>query len=175
MSVDFVGVIRRVTPQQVDVLDEDGNVYDLVVDARTRAVRDGQRIPLEQLQEGTPVQASFDQIAGVSHARELEVLSPDEARDLKLPGQAPSGQARPPVPASGQGAAGQQGVQTGELGNRERLSRQPAAMLSVPPGTQPVPAPQPRGPSAGQARQPDAQPGATRGGAATPAPSGTQR
>jgi hypothetical protein len=162
VSVDFVGVIHRVLPGRVDVFDEEGNVFDLRVNTRTRALRDGQRIPVAELQQGTPVRASFDQIAGRSHARELEVLPPEEVRGLNLPGlRDPGAQG---ATAAGQNAQGQDAVQgqggsgqattgatavpqslrdvppggSGALSNREQLLRQPAMLPASPPGTRPL-------------------------------------
>ena len=164
VSVDFVGVIHRVLPGRVDVFDEEGNVFDLRVNPRTRALRDGQRIPVAELQEGTPVRASFDQIAGRSHARELEVLPAEEVRGLNLPGM--RGQGARGATAAGQDAQGQQGQNaaqgeggsgqatgatavprslrdvppggSGALSNREQLLRQPAMLPASPPGTRPL-------------------------------------
>ncbi|WP_225408387.1 hypothetical protein [Stigmatella hybrida] len=70
-SVD--GKISRVSQGTVHVRDPEGNVYQLRIDKKSRGLRQGQRVPLKELDEGTPVRASFDLVGGGSIARDIEV------------------------------------------------------------------------------------------------------
>jgi hypothetical protein len=70
-SVD--GKISRVSQNTVHVRDPEGNVYQLRIDKKSRGLRQGQRVPLKELNEGTPVRASFDLVGGGSIARDIEV------------------------------------------------------------------------------------------------------
>ncbi|EAU69882.1 hypothetical protein [Stigmatella aurantiaca] len=70
-SVD--GKISRVSQGAVHVRDTEGNVYQLRIDKKSRGLRQGQRVPLKELDEGTPVRASFDLVGGGSIARDIEV------------------------------------------------------------------------------------------------------
>jgi hypothetical protein len=70
-SVD--GRVTHVDPGTVHVRDSEGNVYQLRIDKQSRGLREGQSVPLRQLQEGTPVRASFDLVGGSSFARDIEV------------------------------------------------------------------------------------------------------
>jgi hypothetical protein len=67
------GRVTRVDKGTVHVRDGEGNVYQLRIDKKSRGVRQGQNVPLRQLEEGTPVRASFDLVGGSSVAREIEV------------------------------------------------------------------------------------------------------
>jgi hypothetical protein len=67
------GRVTRVDRGTVHVRDTEGNVYQLRIDNRSRGLRQGQRVPLRQLEEGTPVRASFDLVGGSSIARDIEV------------------------------------------------------------------------------------------------------
>jgi hypothetical protein len=53
--------------------DNEGNVYQLRIDKKSRGVRQGQSVPLRQIEEGTSVRASFDLVGGSSIARDIEV------------------------------------------------------------------------------------------------------
>ncbi len=70
-SVD--GRVTRVDRGTVHVRDTEGNVYQLRIDKRSRGVREGQSVPIKQLEEGTSVRASFDLVGGSSFARDIEV------------------------------------------------------------------------------------------------------
>ena len=70
-SVD--GRVTRVGGGTVHVKDGEGNLYQLRIDKRSRGLRKGQSVPLRQLEEGTPVRASFDLVGGSSFARDIEV------------------------------------------------------------------------------------------------------
>lgn len=67
------GRITRVDRGALHVRDGEGNVYQLRIDKRSRGLRQGQRVPVQQLEEGTPVRASFDLVGGGSFARDIEV------------------------------------------------------------------------------------------------------
>lgn len=74
----FDGTVRSVSPDRIHVLDESGNVYDLLIDPRTRVFAYGEQFRPEELPEGTPVSASFALIQGVNHARDIVVLEEGE-------------------------------------------------------------------------------------------------
>ncbi len=67
------GRVTRVEGNVVQLRDGEGNVYQLRIDKRSRGVREGQPVPLKQLEEGTPVRASFDLMGDGSFARDIEV------------------------------------------------------------------------------------------------------
>jgi hypothetical protein len=67
------GRVTRVDRGAVHVRDSEGNVYRLRIDNRSRGLRQGQSVPVRQLEEGTPVRASFDLVGGHSLARDIEV------------------------------------------------------------------------------------------------------
>ena len=67
------GRVTRVDRNAVHVRDSEGNVYQLRIDKKTRGLREGQSVPLRQLEEGTSVRASFDLVGGSSIARDIEV------------------------------------------------------------------------------------------------------
>lgn len=67
------GRVTRVEGNMVQLRDGEGNLYQLRIDKRSRGVRQGQQVPLKQLEEGTPVRASFDLVGDGSFAREIEV------------------------------------------------------------------------------------------------------
>lgn len=73
-SATFVGRVKAVGPRRIDVLDQEGNVYELQVDERTRAFRGGERIAIEQIPEGAAVEASLDLISGTERARDIVLL-----------------------------------------------------------------------------------------------------
>jgi hypothetical protein len=67
------GRVTRVERGTVHVRDGEGNVYQLRIDKRSRGLRQGQRVPVQQLEEGTSVRASFDLIGDGSFARDIEI------------------------------------------------------------------------------------------------------
>ncbi|MBI3182748.1 MAG: hypothetical protein HYZ28_11475 [Myxococcales bacterium] len=83
--VEFIGKVQAVLPKEVHVLDDEGNVYELKVDRRTRAFKGKEQLKVEELPEGATVRATFDLVRGVSRARELEVLE-DEPEKQKPDG-----------------------------------------------------------------------------------------
>ncbi|WP_152622444.1 hypothetical protein [Archangium violaceum] len=58
------GRVKRVRPGTIEVSDDEGNVYELRIDGRSRGLRRGRHIPLRDISEGTPVRASFDLVGG---------------------------------------------------------------------------------------------------------------
>lgn len=58
------GRVKRVRPGTIEVSDDEGNVYELRIDGRSRGLRRGRHIPLKNITEGTPVRASFDLVGG---------------------------------------------------------------------------------------------------------------
>ncbi|QRN96198.1 hypothetical protein JRI60_45470 [Archangium violaceum] len=68
------GRVRRVRPDTIEVSDNEGNVYELRIDNRSRGLRRGRHIPLKRITEGMPVRASFDLVGGgESLARDIEL------------------------------------------------------------------------------------------------------
>jgi hypothetical protein len=68
------GRVKRVRPGTIEVSDNEGNVYELRIDGRSRGLRRGRHIPLKRITEGMPVRASFDLVGGgESLARDIEL------------------------------------------------------------------------------------------------------
>ncbi len=67
------GRVARVDRGMLHVRDGEGNLYELRIDPQSRGMREGQPVPLRQLEEGTPVRASFDLVGDSSIARDVEV------------------------------------------------------------------------------------------------------
>lgn len=68
------GRVKRVRPGTIEVSDDEGNVYELRIDGRSRGLRRGRHISLKTLSEGMPVRASFDLLGGgESLARDIEL------------------------------------------------------------------------------------------------------
>ena len=67
------GRVTRVDGGTLRLKDSEGNVYQLRIDKKSRGLRQGHHVPLRQLEEGTPVRASFDLVGGHSIARDIEV------------------------------------------------------------------------------------------------------
>ncbi|RKH10252.1 hypothetical protein D7X74_27825 [Corallococcus sp. CA047B] len=67
------GRVTRANRDTLHVRDSDGTVYELQLDPRSRGLRQGQRVPLPELREGTPVRASFALIGGRTVARDVQV------------------------------------------------------------------------------------------------------
>ncbi|HEX5754344.1 MAG TPA: hypothetical protein VFZ09_49635 [Archangium sp.] len=68
------GRVKRVRPGTIEVSDEEGNIYELRIDGRSRGLRQGRHIPLRDISEGTPVRASFDLVGGgESLARDIQL------------------------------------------------------------------------------------------------------
>ncbi|RKH62982.1 hypothetical protein D7W81_21180 [Corallococcus aberystwythensis] len=67
------GRVTRVGRDTLHVRDGEGTVYELQLDQRSRGLRQGQRVPLKELQEGTPVRAQFVLMGGRTVARDVQV------------------------------------------------------------------------------------------------------
>ncbi|MFY0563692.1 hypothetical protein ACN28E_07590 [Archangium lansingense] len=68
------GRVKRVRPGTIEVSDDEGNIYELRIDGRSRGLRRGRHIPLRDITEGTPVRASFDLVGGgESLARDIQL------------------------------------------------------------------------------------------------------
>lgn len=67
------GKVTRVGRDSLHVRDAEGTVYELQLDPRSRGLRQGQRVSLRELREGTPVSARFDLIGGRTVARDVQV------------------------------------------------------------------------------------------------------
>ncbi|RYZ40813.1 MAG: hypothetical protein EOO71_14560 [Myxococcaceae bacterium] len=67
------GRVTRASRDTLHVRDGEGTVYELQLDPRSRGLRQGQRVPLPELREGTPVRASFALIGGRTVARDVQV------------------------------------------------------------------------------------------------------
>ena len=67
------GRVARVGKNTLHVRDGEGTVYELQLDQRSRGLRQGQRVPLKELQEGTPVRAQFVLMGGRTVARDVQV------------------------------------------------------------------------------------------------------
>ncbi|MBN9688522.1 hypothetical protein JYJ93_39355 [Corallococcus sp. NCSPR001] len=67
------GRVTRVGRNTLHVRDGEGTVYELQLDQRSRGLRQGQRVPLKEIQEGTPVRAQFVLMGGRTVARDVQV------------------------------------------------------------------------------------------------------
>ncbi|NOK18580.1 hypothetical protein HMI50_16310 [Corallococcus carmarthensis] len=67
------GRVTRVGKDTLHVRDGEGTVYELQLDQRSRGLRQGQRVPLKELEEGTPVRAQFVLMGGRTVARDVQV------------------------------------------------------------------------------------------------------
>ncbi|GEN05765.1 hypothetical protein MFU01_08020 [Myxococcus fulvus] len=67
------GRVKRVGRDTITVRDREGNDYVLTLDERSQGVRQGRRVSLRQLQEGTPVRAGFVLMGGRSVARDVRI------------------------------------------------------------------------------------------------------
>jgi hypothetical protein len=74
-SAVFQGEVRQATASFIDVRDEEGNVYHLVVDRQTQVLDAKTSIAPGELPEGTPVLTSFDVLnEGQTLANQVHVL-----------------------------------------------------------------------------------------------------
>jgi hypothetical protein len=81
-SAVFDGRVVNITRKHIDIVDiSDGTFYRLTVNDQTRAFvgPDLERIPVDQLSEGTPVRTSFALIGGEEHALNI-VTQPQRAQ-----------------------------------------------------------------------------------------------
>ena len=61
-----------VVEQVLAIRDREGQVYRLQLDSRTRVMKSGHTVPLDELDPGASVRASFDLVAGRSLARDVQ-------------------------------------------------------------------------------------------------------
>ncbi|WP_216612827.1 hypothetical protein [Myxococcus xanthus] len=67
------GRVTRVKQNTLTVKDREGGVYELELDQRSRGLRQGRKVPLRQLREGTPVRAQFVLMGGRTVARDVQI------------------------------------------------------------------------------------------------------
>ncbi|WP_238539904.1 hypothetical protein [Corallococcus macrosporus] len=67
------GRVTRVKRNAITVKDREGGVYELELDRRSRGLRQGRKVPLRQLEEGTPVRAQFVLMGGRTVARDVQI------------------------------------------------------------------------------------------------------
>lgn len=72
-SSSVSGRVTRVRGNTLTVRDSEGGVYELELDRRSRGLRQGRRVPLKELQEGTPVRANFVLMGGRTVARDVQI------------------------------------------------------------------------------------------------------
>ncbi|MCY1020078.1 hypothetical protein [Pyxidicoccus sp. MSG2] len=96
------GLVTKVEGNNVAVADANNPKEPVAwfnVGANTKIEREGQRMDLSQLSEGTAVRVSFEPATGAEKTSKIEVLTGDKAQELeqKLQGQH---QTTPPPPPS---------------------------------------------------------------------------
>lgn len=67
------GRVTQVKQDTITVKDREGGVYELELDQRSRGLRQGRKVPLRQLREGTPVRANFVLMGGRTVARDVQI------------------------------------------------------------------------------------------------------
>ncbi|NMO16882.1 hypothetical protein HPC49_32290 [Pyxidicoccus fallax] len=67
------GRVTRVGKNAITVRDREGGVYELQLDARSRGLRQGRKVSLRRIEEGTPVRARFDLVGGRTVARDVQI------------------------------------------------------------------------------------------------------
>lgn len=67
------GRVTRVGKDAITVRDREGGVYELKLDGRSRGLRQGRKVSLRGLQEGTPVRAQFVLMGGRTVARDVQI------------------------------------------------------------------------------------------------------
>ncbi|WIG94827.1 hypothetical protein [Myxococcus sp. SDU36] len=72
-SSSVSGRVTRVKQNTLTVKDREGGVYELELDQRSRGLRQGRKVPLRQLREGTPVRAQFVLMGGRTVARDVQI------------------------------------------------------------------------------------------------------
>lgn len=68
------GRVTRVGKNTLTVRDREGGVYELRLDGRSRALRQGRQVPLRRIEEGTPVRARFVLMGGRTVARDVRIV-----------------------------------------------------------------------------------------------------
>jgi len=72
-SSSVSGRVTRVGRDAITVRDREGGEYVLALDERSHGVRQGRRVSLRQLQQGTPVRAGFVLMGGRTVARDVRI------------------------------------------------------------------------------------------------------
>jgi len=67
------GRITRVRQSAITVKDREGGEYELELDHHSRGLRQGRKVPLRRLVEGTPVRAQFVLMGGRTIARDVQI------------------------------------------------------------------------------------------------------
>ncbi|QSQ23592.1 hypothetical protein JY651_00985 [Pyxidicoccus parkwayensis] len=95
------GVITQVHGNNIAVADAN-NLNEPVawfnINANTKIERDGKRVELSQLSEGTAVRVSFEPATGAEKTSKIEVLSGDQAQQLEQKLQGHHETTPPPPP-----------------------------------------------------------------------------
>lgn len=72
-SSSVSGRVTRVGKNAITVRDQEGGVYELQLDRRSRGLRQGRKVSLRGLEEGTPVRARFVLMGGRTVARDVQI------------------------------------------------------------------------------------------------------
>ncbi len=72
-SSSVSGRVTRVGKNAITVRDSEGSVYELQLDGRSRGLRQGRKVSLRGLEEGTPVRAQFVLMGGRTVARDVQI------------------------------------------------------------------------------------------------------
>ena len=72
-SSSVSGRVTRVGKDAITVRDREGGVYELKLDGRSRGLRQGRKVSLRGLEEGTPVRAQFVLMGGRTVARDVQI------------------------------------------------------------------------------------------------------
>ncbi|MBL0692371.1 hypothetical protein [Comamonas sp. JC664] len=72
-SSSVSGRVTRVKQNTITVKDREGDEYELELDRGSRGLRQGRKVPLRQLKEGTPVRAQFVLMGGRTVARDVQI------------------------------------------------------------------------------------------------------
>ncbi len=72
-SSSVSGRVTRVGKNTITVRDREGGVYELQLDSRSRGLRQGRKVSLRGLEEGTPVRARFVLMGGRTVARDVQI------------------------------------------------------------------------------------------------------
>lgn len=71
---EFYGTVTGVAANSITVRDKGGTTMTLQVDEDTRILREGRPAEKAQLQEGSQVRASYDELSGQYEATQVEVF-----------------------------------------------------------------------------------------------------
>ncbi|MFP2929828.1 hypothetical protein ACLESO_32475, partial [Pyxidicoccus sp. 3LG] len=72
-SSSVSGRVTRVGKNAITVRDREGGVYELQLDRNSRGLRQGRKVSLRGLEEGTPVRARFVLMGGRTVARDVQI------------------------------------------------------------------------------------------------------